>query len=241
MLHSHCTNTLIITLIALALATVTAQISNNSRLLLVGGNLQSTNLYRRFIEMNEAPEGQKFIGLITAASDSPQESAQFYQDQFASLGVNHSSWIPIDEAHISNNANKSVLSAIARMTGIFVGGGDQRRLVRCFCVTTSAALRMDSPALALIRARFRSGELAIAGTSAGTAIMQGDGMVTGGEAYEALVGGAFPYVDERKPDNLSFDPLGGFNLFDFGLLDSVRQSCVCMNVSECACVCKSIL
>lgn len=48
-------------------------------------------------------------------------------------------------------------------------------------------------------------------------------MITGGESYEALKFGAFPYSDELDSDKLSFFEAGGFGFFPFGLVDTVCE------------------
>lgn len=45
-------------------------------------------------------------------------------------------------------------------------------------------------------------------------------MVTGGESYEGLVYGAYPFVDDKSPDNLSYNLKGGFGFFKYAYLDT---------------------
>jgi len=229
------------------------------KIVLIGGNLKYNEIYNTFVRLsysNVARNGTHLrIGIITAASDTPEDGAVFYTDQFKSLGVKNVEWVPIDKRHIGNNSNPMVLERISQMTGIFFGGGDQSVLVDCFYNTTTAAAssstsarkiniinnendknqisektkrtatsttttRVDSPALAMIRAMHMRGELTLAGTSAGMAIMQGAGMVTGGESYPGLKFGASPAVDPTREERLTYDPIGGFNFFTLGLLDT---------------------
>lgn len=196
-------------------------------LLLVGGGLKDDNaaIYQRFIQL-AGGSGQAKIGVITAASipesqdpdagtaDAANSKAngEYYANLLKTYGAVKAEWIPIDLDNIANNSNPTVVNQINGMTGFFFGGGDQSRLVQ----TLQTASRGDSPALAAIRSKYNAGAV-LAGTSAGTAIMVGGPMVTGGESYEALRYGPYttPYGDD-----LSYDPQGGFGFFNYGLLDT---------------------
>lgn len=81
----------------------------------------------------------------------------------------------------------------------------------------------------LIRQRVEAGALAVAGTSAGTAV-QGGGlsgstrvpMIAGGESYEGLVHLPLDHICTTKDcgDDLQYDPQGGLNLFSLGVVDT---------------------
>lgn len=114
-----------------------------------------------------------FIGIVTAASVEPEKNYELYSQIFqGAFKVNHVEWIPIDIYHINNNSNPAVLRQLELVNGIWFCGGDQMNLVKSFYIERGGELT-DSPALRIIRDRFNRGELAIAGTSAGTAIMSG--------------------------------------------------------------------
>ncbi|KAL9655095.1 hypothetical protein ABK040_008876 [Willaertia magna] len=201
--------------------------SNNhvlsQRAIFIGGNLHEDNtlmfnkLYQ-FLTIKGKSNNYN-LGIVTAASEDPLDSANYYTDLFSSYFPNTSMyWIPIDEQHIGNNSNPEVLAKIDRMDLIFFGGGDQSRLINCFFMTDKSGNRIDSPALSLIRKNYLAKKLAIAGTSAGTAIQCGKpAMITGGVSYEAIINGAFNY---SNGDNLSFDNKGGFGFFPIGVLDT---------------------
>lgn len=203
-------------------------------LVLVGGGLRDDNaaVYNRFIGLAGGASTAR-IGIITAAAQSPstdpnagtstasnyRDNGTYYINLFkTSYGVLNVQVIPIDIDHISNNSSSTVVSQINSMTGFFFGGGDQGRLITCFFLT-SAGTRSDSPALAAIRQRFAAGAV-VGGTSAGTAIMAGAPMITGGESYNALRYGPYTTINPDYPDDLSYDPQGGFGLFSYGLLDT---------------------
>ncbi len=197
-------------------------------LVLVGGGLQDNNaaVYDKIVAL-AGGRGVARIGIITAASipesqdpdaGTPEASnaranGEYYAALFKNTyGAADAQWIPIDLDTISNNAAPAVLAQIEGMTGFFFGGGDQSRLI----TTLMSSNRSDSPALAKIRSSFTSGEV-VAGSSAGTAIMAGAPMITGGESYEALRYG--PYTTVSGAD-LAYDPLGGFGFFSYGLIDT---------------------
>ncbi|MBL3688097.1 hypothetical protein D3248_14205 [Leucobacter zeae] len=127
----------------------------------------------------------------------------------------------------------TVAETVLACDAVFLGGGDQSHyllaLTRGDLDVASAAAwpgegiplpgrrREDTPVLAAVRAILARGGV-VAGTSAGLAIQQGPGMVTGGSArtgWEAGVGTG--YADD---DALRQHPAGGFGFFAEGLLDS---------------------
>ncbi|MCX7569754.1 cyanophycinase [Tumebacillus sp. DT12] len=199
-----------------------------ANLVLVGGGLQDDNaaIYNRIVSLAGGRSVAK-IGILTAASipasqdpdagtanaSNSQANGEYYANLFkATYGALDAQWIPIDLDHIANNASPSVVNQINSMTGFFIGGGDQSRLVTCLLNSD----RTDSPALAAIRSKWNSGAI-VAGTSAGTAILAQSPMITGGESYEALRYGSYTSV---SGDNLSYDPKGGFGFFKEGLIDT---------------------
>lgn len=212
-----------------------AQTSSGKRLVLVGGGLKDDNaaIYNRIIDLAGGRSAAR-IGIITAASGSPANdpnagtsTASNYRDNgtyYVNLlkntyGVANVQWIPIHIDAISNNSSATVVSQINSMTGFIFGGGDQSRLINCFFLTNSGGTRSDSPALAALRQRFAAGAV-VAGTSAGTAIMSGTPMITGGESYEALRYPPRTSISSSYPDDLSYDPKGGFGLFSYGPIDT---------------------
>lgn len=195
-------------------------------LLLVGGGLKDDNavIYQRLVQL--AGGSQARIGVITAASIPPSQdpdagtanarnsksNGEFYAQLLKTYGAQDAQWIPIDLDSIGNNSNPQVIAQINGMTGFFFGGGDQARLTQ----TLQTATRADTPALAAIRARHAAGAV-LAGSSAGTAIMVGGPMITGGESYPALRYGVYT---TPGGDDLSYDMQGGFGFFSHGLLDT---------------------
>ena len=95
------------------------------------------------------------LSVITAASETPEDSASYYAELFESkiAGNVRVQWLPVTLAHIDMNRNPRVLEMIKESHGVFIGGGDQDRLVSCFFdFDASGKKRLgDSPALALMR------------------------------------------------------------------------------------------
>ncbi|GCE14826.1 cyanophycinase [Tengunoibacter tsumagoiensis] len=207
-----------------------AHASTSRSLVLVGGNLQDNDaaVYNKIISLAGGTSSAR-IGIITAASiprsqdpnagtssaSNSYDNAQYYINLFKNTyHAYDAQWIPIDLDSISNNSSQTVVNQINSMTGFFFGGGDQSRLITCFY----SSGRTDSPALAAIRAKYNNGAV-ISGSSAGTEV-QSTPMVTGGESYDGLAYGSHTYVSTTYPDDLSYDPQGGFNFFQYGLVDA---------------------
>lgn len=205
--------------------------ATGKNLVLIGGGLKDDNaaVYNRIVEL-AGGRGVAKIGIITAASVPPsqdpdagtanasnsRDNAAYYAKLFkTTYGAFDAQFIPIDLDNISNNSSPTVVNQINSMTGFFFGGGDQSRLIRTFFLSG----RQDSPALAAIRNRFAAGAV-VAGSSAGTAVQSGVPMITGGESYDALRYGSYSTPSTNHPDDLTYDALGGFNLFRTGLLDT---------------------
>ncbi|MFJ1755483.1 cyanophycinase [Kitasatospora sp. NPDC088134] len=200
-------------------------------LILGGGAIADTNaaVYGTFVARSGGPAAR--IGVITAASVVPADdpnandpatcsnsvcNGAYYTGLLKNTyGAADAQWIPIDLDHVGNNSSQAVLDQLNSMTGFFFGGGDQSRLVATLLKSDNS----DSPALAVIRARFAAGA-AIMGTSAGTTITNGRDMVTGGESWDALRYGPYTSISSSYPDDLSYRPEGGFHLFTSGLIDT---------------------
>ncbi len=187
---------------------------------IVGGNLDDNNqqIYSTFVQSTFRGKNS-YIGLITASSEDPLDSAQFYTKILTDFGAPKIEWIPITINYVGNNSNPEVLAKISQMTAFFFSGGDQLRYVQSFYLPSGN----PSPALSLILQKYANNEVSVAGTSAGSDIQQGPPLVTGGESYDALVYGSFPHDDPKHPDRLSYYPKGGFSLSfpaEYGLLDT---------------------
>jgi len=66
---------------------------------------------------------------------------------------------------------------VSTLTGIFFGGGDQRRVVESLFTKDNLGHRIETPLLTTMRLQFESGVTAFGGTSAGAACMSGPVMI----------------------------------------------------------------
>ena len=73
--------------------------------------------------------GNARIGVITAASADPEDSAEFYTQIFLDYGASETYWIPVHEANNGANMDPDVVARTQEMTGFFIGGGDQLRII----------------------------------------------------------------------------------------------------------------
>eukprot|EP01016_Furgasonia_blochmanni_P051850 TRINITY_DN8210_c0_g3_i2.p1 TRINITY_DN8210_c0_g3~~TRINITY_DN8210_c0_g3_i2.p1 ORF type:complete len:453 (+),score=164.03 TRINITY_DN8210_c0_g3_i2:103-1461(+) len=205
---------LLVTIIALAAS---------KKAVMVGGALDDNNkeVYEQFIKYSTPENGKPLIGVISAASETPEDSANYYINLLkTTYKVDNAEFIPLDRAHKADAESDTIANRVKQMTGILFTGGDQTRVIETFMHDENDG-RKDSKVLAAIRERFNNGQLAIAGTSAGTDCQQASPMITGGESYDALFYGPYTEIDEDYPDDLSYDPKGGLGLaFTFGYLDT---------------------
>ncbi|MEM9136616.1 MAG: cyanophycinase [Cyanobacteria bacterium P01_F01_bin.42] len=113
------------------------------------------------------------IGIIPCASREPQAVGTRYMHIFQQMGARNAHIIDIRSADEANSPHW--LNLLAQCSGVFVTGGDQVRL--CDLIANSEIIR-------LIRDRLGRNQLALAGTSAGAAMM-GATMIAGGSSGES--------------------------------------------------------
>jgi cyanophycinase len=127
--------------------------------------------------------GGTIVG-ITAASAEPEESAQRWQEDFASIDLHDTVFPPFSRADAT--ADRALAQAIDGAVAVFLGGGDQVKLVAELSGTKSEA--------AMKRLFARGG--VICGTSAGAAALTGLTMAGGeidveGQLVEQYIGPGF--------------------------------------------------
>lgn len=126
-------------------------------LILIGGNATvNGQALSSFFECARAQRGEQVVG-ITAASHEPKESAHFWASAFQSVGVERAQFPMIDRN--DHAADRNIAAMIDESRGVFLGGGDQVKLV--------AALAGTETEDAIKRLHMRGG--VVAGTSAGAA------------------------------------------------------------------------
>lgn len=165
------------------------RITQNGALIAIGGaedKLSQAAILQRVLAQSQAET--PVVGVITTASNIPDEVFEGYRDVFERLGAGEILDIRIRERSDAGEAR--FVEMIDRCDVVFMSGGDQMRL------TNTMGGR---PALQAIRKRRRAGAV-VAGTSAGAACMSST-MVYGGHSDDSLRKGAvrmsagFGFVD----------------------------------------------
>lgn len=117
-------------------------------------------ILQRFIALSGGTRAR--IAVLTAASGDPQASGHGYRRAFAALGV--ADVALVDARDAAQADDPAAAAALRAADGIFIAGGDQRRLM--------ASIDGSALADALRRAHHERGAC-IAGTSAGAAALSG--------------------------------------------------------------------
>ena len=147
------------------------------RLLIIGGSEDredARDILERFVDLCGGPASR--IAVITAASKIGELMWEVYRDAFAKLGARNC--VPV---HIESRAGAShpaVIAAVTGAAGIFMTGGDQKRLL---------SLVGGSPLADAMHAALARGAC-VAGTSAGASAMSDD-MLAYGRAHRNPVKG----------------------------------------------------
>ncbi len=163
-------------------------------LVIVGGGLEPDNgdVYRAFINAMPDPANDR-VAVLPTASGEPASAAESFIRALGRYGVasdridivklavkDDPATRDVDESAWSGNARSATeVSKIDRAGGIWMTGGDQRRLTQ-----TLRGKERDSAMLETLRRRLAEGAV-IGGTSAGAAVMS-DPMITGGNPLLSL-------------------------------------------------------
>jgi cyanophycinase len=113
------------------------------------------------------------IAVIPSASREPDVMGQVYLDIFTEMGAKAVEVMMVTERH--HGEDQELLTSLENCTGVFMSGGDQIRL---------CALLEDTPLIEKVRAKVWQGEVVLAGTSAGAAVL-GHHMIASGGSGEA--------------------------------------------------------
>jgi cyanophycinase len=113
------------------------------------------------------------IGIIPSASREPTIIGERYVNIFQEMGAKDLKVIDVRDR--IQGEDRVYQDYVENCTGIFMTGGDQLRL---------CGLLADTPLMERIRHRVKLGELTLAGTSAGAAVM-GHHMIAGGSSGES--------------------------------------------------------
>ncbi|MFK7757640.1 MAG: cyanophycinase [Flavobacteriales bacterium] len=128
--------------------------------------------------INKAKGTDSNIVVIPSASSIPDEVWENYKSAFGTLGCENISVLNFQSEEEANDPERC--NALKTADCIMMTGGDQSKLTRII----SGSLAME-----IMRMRYLSEPIVIAGTSAGAVAMSKE-MVTGGSSIESLVKGA---------------------------------------------------
>lgn len=150
-------------------------------LLIIGGAEDKYNerrVLRKFIELAGGAEAT--VLLVPAASDFPEFAADIYTRTFGKMKtpVNHIRVLRATSRQEVLDANAAEL--LDGVTGVFISGGDQKRLVSILGGTEFATLLAE---------KVKTTNLVLAGSSAGAAGMS-TSMIAGGDGVPAPHAGA---------------------------------------------------
>ena len=141
-------------------------------LMIIGGAEDKYNerrLLRKFVAL--AGESEARILIVPVASDYPEFSADVYTQTFRNIGLQHVKVLRATSRQAVIDANADEL--LADVTGVFISGGDQMRLVSMLGGTEFARL---------LEERVRHSPIVLAGSSAGAAGMSASMIVRGDAA-----------------------------------------------------------
>jgi len=188
-------------------------------LVLVGGGLylenSNTEVWDTMVELSGG-KGMAKIGVVTAASENPEEIFEYYVDMFSRFGAASVVWIPVQESDLGAAFDEDVVETVLEMGGIFFSGGEPRWIVSAL-FTEEEGVRYETPVLTAIKTVWLAGAM-VGGSSAGVEVMQSNVMITGGQSWNALVYGAMTSSDD--PNNLTYDPLGGLGFLEGVIIDA---------------------
>jgi cyanophycinase len=148
--------------------------STKTAILIIGGAEDKVHgreiLYNFF---GRAGSTNARIAVIPSASREPAIIGDRYRTIFEDMGAKGIEVLDIQDRAQCDDA--LMQNYVENCTGVFMTGGDQLRL---------CSLLADTPVMNIIRSRSQKGEIALAGTSAGAAVM-GHFMIAGGGSGES--------------------------------------------------------
>ena len=147
--------------------------STKTAILVIGGaedKVHGKEILHTF--WTRAGGSEAIIAIIPSASREPLLIGERYQQIFTEMGAKFVKVLDIRDRE--QGEDPYFQEYIEQCTGVFLTGGDQLRL---------CGLLADTPLMERIRGRVQSGEISLAGTSAGAAIM-GHHMIAGGSSGE---------------------------------------------------------
>ena len=148
--------------------------STKTAIMIIGGaedKVHGREILYSFFNRSGAADAK--IAIIPSASREPAVIGERYREIFTDMGAKG---IEILDIRDRDQCNDPLLQSYAEnCTGVFMTGGDQLRL---------CGLLADTPLMNTVRHRAQQGEITLAGTSAGAAVM-GHHMIAGGGSGES--------------------------------------------------------
>jgi len=148
--------------------------STKTAILIIGGaedKVHGREILHNFFVRSGSTDAR--IAIIPSASREPAIIGDRYRTIFEDMGAKGIEVLDIQDREQCNDA--LMQSYVENCTGVFMTGGDQLRL---------CSLLADTPIMNKIRERAQRGEITLAGTSAGAAVM-GYYMIAGGGSGES--------------------------------------------------------
>ena len=148
--------------------------SLNTAIMVIGGaedKLHGREILHDFFWRSGGTDAR--LAIIPSASREPVVIGDRYQTIFAGMGAPEIKVLNIDDR--AQGELPELQEYVSECTGVFLTGGDQLRL---------CGLLSDTPVMNIVRSRAQSGQITLAGTSAGAAIM-GYHMIAGGGSGES--------------------------------------------------------
>ena len=148
--------------------------TTNTSVLIIGGaedKVHGREILQAFFEAAGGRDARLVI--LPCASREPVIISERYHRIFSDMGASHIEVLDIRDR--SQSEDPTWQRYIAESTGVFMTGGDQVRL---------CGLIADTPLIAQVRQQAQLGQLTLAGTSAGAAVM-GEHMIAGGGSGES--------------------------------------------------------
>ena len=145
------------------------QTASHGHLVIIGGHEDRKHdkaILTRFVELSGGANAR--IVVITAASQVADEMWEVYDQVFGDLGVKHRFHLPLAGRGDANNDEK--VRMVAEADGIFMTGGDQKRLL---AIIGGTALDAEMHTALKVRGA------CIGGTSAGASAMSGHMLAQG--------------------------------------------------------------
>ncbi len=148
--------------------------STKTAILVIGGaedKVHGREILHTFF--GRSGSGDARIAIIPSASREPAIIGERYVRIFEDMGAKEVRVLDIRDR--AQAEDRDLQKYVEECTGVFMTGGDQLRL---------CGLLADTPLMEKIRQRVQQGEISLAGTSAGAAVM-GHHMIAGGGSGES--------------------------------------------------------